>query len=307
MKKVLTIGEILIDFICLDKNKDLVKGNTFEKKFGGAPANVAAVISLLGGESAFLGKVGNDPFGDYLIDQLKKYNVDTSLIKYDEELNTTLAFVSLMNDGERDFVFFRGADKNLKIEDIDFSLINEFDIFHFGSATAFLEGDLKETYLKIFEFARDNNKFISFDMNYREDLWNDTTNLIESSRKIIRYSYFVKFSEEELFLISRNNNIYESIKYIHDIGAKIVAVTLGKEGSIISDGEIIKKIESVKVKSIDSTGAGDAFVGSFLFKIAQGDKDYFEIARFANKIGALICTKKGALTALIDNVMGWGD
>ncbi|WGS65313.1 carbohydrate kinase family protein [Marinitoga aeolica] len=306
MKKILTVGEILIDFICLDKNKGITEGNTFEKKFGGAPANVAAVISLLGGESAFVGKVGNDPFGKYLVDKLEKYNVDTSLISYDDELNTTLAFVSLMEDGERDFVFFRGADKNLKTEDVDFDRLNDFDIFHFGSATAFLGGELQTTYFKIFEFAKENKKFISFDMNYREDLWKETGKLIELSKQMIRYADFVKFSEEELFLISGNNDIYESIKYIHDIGAKIIAVTLGKEGSLLSDGESIKKIDSVKVKSIDSTGAGDAFVGSFLYKLSQGEKDYFKIGKFANKIGALVCTKNGALTALseIDKFLG---
>lgn len=305
MKKILTVGEVLIDFICFDKNKDIARGNTFEKKFGGAPANVAAVISLLGGKSAFVGKVGNDPFGKYLVEQLKKYNVDTSLISYDNELNTTLAFVSLMEDGERDFVFFRGADKNLKIKDIDFDRLNDFDIFHFGSATAFLDEELQTTYFKIFEFAKENKKFISFDINYREDLWKETGKLIELSKQMIRYADFVKFSEEELFLVSRNNNMYESVRFVHNIGAKIVAVTLGKEGSLLSDGKSIKKIDSIKVKSIDSTGAGDAFVGSFLYKLSQGEKDYFKIGKFANKVGELACTKNGALTALseIDKIL----
>ncbi|GAB6189997.1 carbohydrate kinase [Marinitoga arctica] len=296
MKKVLTIGELLIDFICLDKNKNIVEGKNFEKKAGGAPGNVAAVVSILGGKSSILGNVGNDPFGSFLVNEMKKYNVDTSLITFDNDLNTTLAFVSLMDDGERDFVFFRGADSNLEMPSIE--VLKEYDIFHFGSATAFLGNELEKNYINIFEFAVENKKFISFDMNYRKDLWEKTEKLISLSKKIIKYSHFVKFSEEELKLFSNKDNIEESIKYVHKIGAKIVAVTLGKEGSIISDGNEIRKIDSIKVNAIDSTGAGDAFVGAFLYKLSKGEKDYFKIARFANGIGALVCTKKGALTAL---------
>lgn len=296
MKKVLTIGELLIDFICLDRNKSIMDGNVFEKKAGGAPANVAAVISILGGESSFLGNVGNDPFGLFLVNELKKYNVDTSLITFDDNFNTTLAFVSLMDDGERDFVFFRGADGNLKMPDIE--ILKRYDIFHFGSATAFLGGNLEKTYFEVFEFARKNKKFISFDMNYREDLWENTENLISSSKRIIEYSDFVKFSEEELRLLSNKDSIEEGIKFVHSIGAKIVAVTLGREGSIISDGNEIRKIDSIEIKAVDSTGAGDAFVGAFLYKIAQEEDAYFKIAKFANEIGGLVCTQKGALTAL---------
>ena len=296
MKKILTVGELLIDFICLDKNKSIMDGNVFEKKAGGAPANVSAVISILGGKSTFLGNVGNDSFGLFLTNELKRYNVDTSLITFDNKLNTTLAFVSLMDDGERDFVFFRGADGNLKMPDIE--ILKRYGIFHFGSATAFLGKNLEKTYFKIFEFAKKNKKFISFDMNYREDLWEDTEKLVYLSKRIIKYSNFVKFSEEELRLLSNKNSIEEGINFVHSIGAKIVAVTLGKEGSIISYNNEIRKIESIKIKAVDTTGAGDAFVGAFLYKISQGEKNYFEITKFANKIGGLVCTEKGALTAL---------
>ncbi len=192
----------------------------------------------------------------------------TSLITLDNKFNTTLAFVSLMDDGERDFVFFRGADVNLKIPDKN--ALRNFEIFHFGSATAFLGGKLEKTYFEIFEFAKENNKFISFDVNYRSDLWKDPKKLISLSKKIIEHTDFAKFSEEELFLFSGNRDLEESINYIHEIGAKVVAVTLGKKGSILSDGNNVKQIDSIDVEVVDSTGAGDAFVGHFCIRFRRG-------------------------------------
>ena len=149
--KVLCIGEALIDMICTDVNVSLKEGQHFIKKAGGAPANVAAAIAALGGKVSMAAKVGDDPFGQHLTDLLEKMGVETSLLIKDKNYFTTFAFVSLMNEGERDFYFNRGADKELTLEDLHSLQLKEYSIVHFGSATAFLPGPLQMTYQKLLQ------------------------------------------------------------------------------------------------------------------------------------------------------------
>lgn len=308
LKNIMCIGELLIDFICQDIEVDLIKGENFLKKAGGAPANVAAAISKLGGESSFIGKVGKDPFGIFLKKTLEDVNVDTSMLILDENYNTTLAFVSLKHDGERDFVFNRGADELLKYDELNEDKIINSKVIHFGSATALLGGALKDTYLKVMKLAKRKDIFISFDPNYRFDLWKERKEeFIQNCRESIKYADFVKVSDEELKLITGEDDIKEGVKVLHKLGAGLVVVTLGKEGTFISNGSKMEIVKSISVKSIDATGAGDAFVGAVLYKIAQLNwpkelvSDYAalkEIALFANKVGALTCTKLGAIASL---------
>lgn len=306
--KILCIGELLIDFICSDVNVDIAGGVNFIKKAGGAPANVTAAISKLGGEAAFAGKVGDDPFGRFLKNTLDEVYVDTSMLILDNKSNTTLAFVSLKSDGERDFVFNRGADGLLSYEELDENRIFDSKIIHFGSATALLGGPSKETYIKVMEASKEKGCYISFDPNYRADLWKGRLReFIEINRNCLKYADFVKVSDEEVKIISGEEDIKAGAKVFHDLGAKIVAVTLGKEGTLVSNGKEIAIVESIKIKSIDSTGAGDAFVGACLYQMAKLDnpknltRDFEkmkEITAFANKVGAIVCTKLGAIAAL---------
>lgn len=305
---ILCIGELLIDFICSDIDVDLVKGVNFVKRAGGAPANVTAAISKLGGSSSFLGKVGNDPFGIFLKKTLDDVGVDTSSLLLDREMNTTFAYVSLKGDGERDFVFNRGADENLKPEEIDNKTVENSKIIHFGSATALLGGNIEKSYNHTMKIAKDKDKIISFDPNYRVDLWKGRIDeFITKSKEFIALSDFVKVSDEEIKLISGKEELEAGVEEFHRLGAGIVAVTLGKEGTLISKGEVKEKIQSIKINSIDSTGAGDAFVGGLLYKIAQLENpkeliNEFEILKqitvFANKVGAITCTKLGAIDSL---------
>src|SRR5438067_1385814 len=144
--KILCIGEALIDMICTDVGKSLSEGQQFLKKAGGAPANVAAAIAALGGEVELAAKVGMDPFGEHVIDVMKSFGVGTRWVLKDESKFTTLAFVSLMENGERDFYFNRGADGELNSTEIENIQLNDFSIVHFGSATAFLAGPLQFAY-----------------------------------------------------------------------------------------------------------------------------------------------------------------
>lgn len=308
MSKIVCIGELLIDFICTDINMGLVKGENFIKKAGGAPANVCAAISKLGGKASFVGKVGNDSFGIFLKETLDNENVDTDMLILDRKENTTLAFVSIANDGERDFIFNRGADEKLKYKELNIEKIKEAKIIHLGSATALLGGELKETYTKILELAKNENKIITFDPNYRVDLWRERVEkFIEESKKYIKEADIVKVSDEEVLLISGKNKIEDGVKELHKIGAKVVLVTLGKEGTLLSIEENQEIVSSIKITPVDTTGAGDAFIGGVLYKIANDNlsksditniEKMREIVKFGNKVGAKTCEKYGAISAL---------
>lgn len=306
--KILCIGELLIDFICSDMNVGLHEGNNFIKKAGGAPANVTAAISKLGGNAMFAGKVGDDAFGIFLKNTLMEVGVDTSMLVMDKDSNTTLAFVSLKTNGERDFIFNRGADALLRYEELDEKVIKSCKIIHFGSATALLGGNSKETYLKVMKLSKKDGLFISFDPNYRVDLWKGRIDeFIEISKHCMKYADFVKVSDEEMKIISGYDDLKMGLGVFHELGVKIVAVTLGKDGTLISNGYKSEIVPSIKVASIDSTGAGDAFVGASLKKICELENpkeivnnfdNIIDIVSFANKVGAIVCTKMGAITSI---------
>ncbi|MFP7297104.1 carbohydrate kinase family protein [Neobacillus niacini] len=302
---IICMGELLIDFFCTDVDINLLEGQNFQKQAGGAPANVCAAIAKLGGTALFSGKVGNDPFGHFLKKTLDDAKVDTSMVVFDDFHPTTLAFVSLQANGERDFVFNRGADALLMEEEIDTDQLNEAAIHHFGSATALLSDPFQSTYFQVMNNAKAQGKFISFDPNYRKDLWkNRIPEFIELAKAGISLADFVKVSDEELKLITGIKTVAEGTNYLHELGAKIVAVTLGSEGTYLSNGQNSEIVPSVKIKSIDSTGAGDAFVGATLFQFAKANLEIADFERlkemiyFSNKVGALVCTKVGAITAI---------
>ncbi|WP_282112230.1 carbohydrate kinase family protein [Maribacter stanieri] len=306
MKKVFCIGELLIDFVAENQGKDLSKAKEFSKKAGGAPANVSCAISKLGGESLFIGCVGDDPFGTFLLRILENEKVDISSAQKSETF-TTLAFVSIDADGERDFVFSRGADKELTY---DSSLKSRFEnnILHFGAATALLGGSLEETYNRYLFDGITKNAFISFDPNYRVDLWKNKEDVfIRKCHPYIEKSHLCKFSLEEAQLLSGKDNLDEACQVFHEMGTQIIVITLGSEGTLLSTAKFSKTIPSIKVNPKDTTGAGDAFIGCLLQQISQHSK--FEnvladeklltnmVAR-ANKAGAITTENFGAIESL---------
>ncbi|ETT58528.1 sugar kinase [Paenibacillus sp. FSL R7-277] len=305
---VLCAGELLIDFFCTDVDVSLTAGRHFSKQAGGAPANVSAAIARLGGHSAFLGKVGADPFGFFLKQTLEEQNVDTSMLLLDPASPTTLAFVSRSANGERDFVFHRGADRLLRLEEIDRAAVREAAMLHFGSATALLADPFREVYMTLMDEAKANGQFVSFDPNYRGDLWTGRQEeFITLSRAGISKADLVKVSDEELQLITSEADRDAALDMLHEWGAGAVAVTLGKDGTLISSPDSRLLIPSITVKSIDSTGAGDAFIGALLCRISQlaHPADFTrsaelqqEFVTFANRVGAIVCTKVGAIAAL---------
>lgn len=306
MKTIYCVGELLIDFVAKNQGSDLSKADVFTKKPGGAPANVACAIAKLGGKSKFVGCVGNDPFGNYLLDILKDNNVDISLAQRSKTF-TTLAFVSIAKDGERDFVFSRGADKKLKY---DPSIKKGFkdNILHLGAATALLGGGLEEAYSHYLFDALAQKAFISFDPNFRGDLWKDAEQLfIKKCRTFVEKAHLCKFSLEEAQLISGEKELEKACIALHDIGTKIITITLGKEGTYISMPNFKTTVASIKVNPVDTTGAGDAFIGCLLYQISQlgdahqilNDTDILvQMVEMANKAGAITTTNYGAIPSL---------
>nr|WP_299534006.1 carbohydrate kinase [Ulvibacterium sp.] len=306
MKSIYCIGELLIDFVAEAQGNDLSKANTFTKKPGGAPANVACAISKLGGKSKFIGSVGLDPFGTFLLQVLKENNVDVSLAQRCKTF-TTLAFVSLAKDGERDFVFSRGADKKLKY---DSSAKRNFkgNMVHLGAATALLGGGLEEAYGRYFFDALTQDSFISFDPNYRADLWRDAEEtFVKKCMPFIEKSQLCKFSLEEAQLLSGKEDLEACCDFLHDVGTQIITITLGGEGTLLSTKGMRKTIPSIPVSPLDTTGAGDAFIGCLLYQISALDNpsrvlDDFEILtkmiEKANVAGAITTTGFGAIPSL---------
>lgn len=311
MQTVYCIGELLIDFICKEKGVSLANAQSFEKKAGGAPANVAASITKLGGQAAFLGQVGDDAFGQYLKAVVEAEAIQTDLMTLAGQ--TTLAFVSIDESGERSFQFNRGGDGEYTLTAEQLATIDESGIIHFGSATAFLPGKLRETYFQLAQYAKEHNQFVSFDPNYRDALINTSereARFIKDSHDFLAIADFIKVSDEEAMLLTHTKTLEAAVEQLHILGAKVVTVTLGKAGTLLSMNGQQTTIGSITIEQVDSTGAGDAFVGGVLYQVSQLKnpksitfEQWQTIIQFANIVGAITCTNYGAMAAMPNKAM----
>jgi fructokinase len=307
MKKILCIGEALIDMICTDKGKPLSEGENFLKKPGGAPTNVAAAIAALGGTVELAAKVGIDPFGKHLIDVMDSFGVSTKWMLQDENHFTTFAFVSLMENGERDFYFNRGADGQLNRDEVDTINLDEFSIVHFGSATGFLPGPLQAAYQSLLQKSLQQEIFISFDPNYRSLLFqNDKQSFIDQSWNFLDRCHFFKVSDEEAMMLTGRQTVTDAAADFLQRTKSVFAITIGKEGTLLGVDGKTEIIPSIKINPVDTTGAGDAFVGALLYQLS--DKSLAEIKALSaeewkkiiyngNKAGARTCEYLGAMEA----------
>lgn len=305
--KILCIGEALIDMICTDKGKPLSDGEHFLKKPGGAPTNVAAAIAALGGEVELAAKVGVDPFGNHLVEVMKNFGVSTKHILQDEHFFTTFAFVSLMENGERDFYFNRGADGQLSKEEIEAVSLDEFSIVHFGSATAFLPGPLQEAYTTLLKRSLEKNLFISFDPNYRQLLFQrQKESFITQSWHFLHHCHFFKVSDEEGMMLTDTSNVADAAKIFLQKTKAVFAITIGKEGTLLGLNGTTHAVPSIVITPVDTTGAGDAFVGAVLYQLSKKSKEGIEhlttadwklLITNANKAGARTCEYLGAMEA----------
>lgn len=331
MKKfdITAFGEILIDFTYMGNAPDGQK--LFAQNAGGAPANVLVCATKFGLNTAFLGKIGKDIHGDFLRLTLEKQNVNTQGLIIDETHFTTLAFVDLNENGERSFSFARnhGADTFMTKEDINLEILAQSKIFHVGSLS--LTTALgKETTNFAIQKAKDAGAYISYDPNYRASLWQNEAAAQKEMQEIIPFADFMKISDEECQLLTKENDPNMAAQTLNDAGVKIVCVTLGENGALVStkDGQmVVAGFKSTKV--IDTTGAGDSFWGGFLSQIIKNmdlkndlknsnlehsdlknfDIKNFDIANFtidelaqftkiANATASLCVEKNGAINAM---------
>ncbi|MEI3369199.1 MAG: carbohydrate kinase [Clostridium sp.] len=310
MKKVIAIGEALIDFIPHEKGRALNDVENFLRVPGGAPLNVAAAVAKLGGKSQMLTKLGQDGFGDAILNEVKPLGVDVSRISRTNEANTALAFVSLREDGERDFSFYRNpsADMLLSAEEICVEDFNEKDILHFCSVSL-IDAPIKEAHRRAIEIAKEKGCLISFDPNVRLPLWKNPEDCRKATLEFLPLSNIVKISDEELEFITGIKDEKEALDFLLTGDVKVIIYTKGTNGAEFITKERVIFSPSFKVSAQDTTGAGDSFIGSLLYQVAEGEysleqlvdlseEKVQEILTFSNATAALTVCKKGAIGAL---------
>ena len=310
MKKVIAIGEALIDFIPHEKGRALNNVENFLRVPGGAPLNVAAAVAKLGGKSQMLTKLGQDGFGDAILNEVKPLGVDVSRISRTKEANTALAFVSLREDGERDFSFYRNpsADMLLSAEEICSEDFNERDILHFCSVSL-IDAPIKEAHRRAIEIAKEKGCLISFDPNVRLPLWKQPEDCRKAILEFLPLSNIVKISDEELEFITGIKDEKEALDSLLTGDVKVIIYTKGTNGAEFITKERVIFSPSFKVSAQDTTGAVDSFIGSLLYQVAEGEysleelvtlseEKVQEILTFSNATAALTVCKKGAIGAL---------
>ncbi len=289
---ILSIGEILADMIGSNG-----EGLSFNAFCGGAPFNVAVNAKQAGAKVGFIGRVGNDPIGRFLIGEAKKYNLDMLSIQVDQVRNTTLAFVTLV-DGERDFAFYRHdtADFNIDIDEVDFAQIDGLNIVHLGSLML-SEQSGKVLAQKIAEKTKKAGVKLSFDLNFRKDIYKDFDDAVKSYKPFVEMADIVKFSDDELLDYTGESDIIKAVESIYRKDS-LVVVTLGSKGSFYYINGVYGTVATEKVKPIDTTGAGDSFFGTLLANLEGKvwNKENIESALVkANKAGAQTTQFLGAI------------
>jgi fructokinase len=238
---------------------------------------------------------------------MQSFGVSTKWVLQDEKYFTTFAFVSLMENGERDFYFNRGADGQLSRQEIDGINLEEFSIIHFGSATGFLPGPLQAAYQGLMQKGLQQDVFISFDPNYRHLLFrNEIQSFIDQSWNFLQSCHFFKVSDEEALLITGAATLADAAAIFLEKTNAVFAITLGKEGTMLGMQNETSIIESIPVKPVDTTGAGDAFTGAVLYQVGHHSvedikslsaEQWGKIIYNANKAGARTCEYLGAMEA----------
>ncbi|XP_059667014.1 probable fructokinase-7 [Cornus florida] len=305
---VVSFGEMLIDFVSTVQGVLLAEAPAFEKAPGGAPANVAVCIARLGGSSAFIGKVGKDEFGYMLADILKQNNVNNSGMRFDLNARTALAFVTLRADGEREFLFFRNpsADMLLHESELHFDLIKQAKIFHYGSISL-IEEPCRSAHLAAMAFAKKYGTILSYDPNLRLPLWPSADAARQGIMSIWDQADVIKISEDEISFLTEGDDPYDDnvvLKKLFHPNLKLLVVTEGSKGCRYYTKQFNGRVPGVKAKPVDTTGAGDAFVGGMLYSLAsdvnlyQDERRLREALLFANACGAKTVTQKGAIPAL---------
>ncbi len=300
---VACLGEVLVDFIA-EETGTLNAVSSFRKYPGGAPANVAVGIARLGITSGFIGKVGADTFGDFLISTLEQNGVDTKGITQTKEAPTALAFVSRSASGDRDFLFYRNpcADTLLTESELPLDWLNQIQYLHIGGVSLTRDPS-RQTTLRATEAAKQKGAKITFDPNLRLDLWsNGLSECRTVIHSILEYTDILLPSQEELTTLMATDNLNEAIHHAHKKGPSIICVKQGAHGSLISEknreGETRQFTQlPFDVEVIDTTGAGDGYNAGLIVGLVQGLSIEKAVLR-GTAVASLVITKMGAMTAL---------
>lgn len=339
---VTAMGELLIDFIQYGMSD---QGNlVFEANPGGAPCNVLSMLSGLSDSTAFIGKVGNDSFGYMLKDALVEQGIDVAGLRFDDTVHTTLALVHKLENGDRDFSFYRkpGADMCLTVEELKEDLIRDARIFHFGSLSLTDEVVRKAT-MRALSVAHEAGTTISFDPNLREPLWDSLDTAKEqiaigmqhcdimkiSDNEITWFTGIEDYEEGAMLLMNRYPNIRLLLLSMGKDGSKAFYRGTGQPGADNTGSVIIVHVPAfIQENTIETTGAGDTFMGSmlhFVLKYGLDEEDsgntvsmseiveedrvtdkvagfneerLYEALSFANAAASIITTRKGALRVM---------
>ena len=301
---VTALGELLIDFAV---NGESEQGNQlFEACPGGAPCNVLAMLNKLGRKTAFIGKVGDDQFGKLLKDTITNTGIEAKGLVMDQDIHTTLAFVHTFPDGDREFSFYRkpGADMMLKEEEVDYDLIRQSKVFHFGTLSM-TDEPVKTATKRALSVAKEAGCMITFDPNLRPPLWKT----LDEAKEQMEYGFencdVLKISDNEIQFVSGEEDYDKGIKYLQEkYQIPLIFLTMGKEGSRAYYKNLRVEQPGFTVKAIETTGAGDTFGACALNYVLENgitglsEEQLYEMLEFANGASSLITTKKGALRVM---------
>lgn len=302
---IVALGELLIDFTEAGYSQDGRK--LFEQNPGGAPANLLTVASHFGYHTAFIGKVGTDMHGKFLKKTLQKEKINTDAIVEDPNYFTTLAFVEIGENGERNFSFARkpGADTQLKKEELDQALISGCRIFHFGSLSLTDEPAERAT-IEAVKMAKSAGVLISYDPNYRPSLWKNKECAVKKMKSVIELANVMKVSDEESILLTEAESYEQAADQLLAMGPKLVAITLGEQGVLMATKSRKEIIKAFQTHAVDTTGAGDSFWGGVLCGILSMNKsienieweEIRECAVLGNAVAGLCVQKRGGIPAI---------
>lgn len=306
MIDVVALGELLIDFACLSTDEDGYP--TMAAHPGGAPANFLAALHKFGAKTALMGKVGTDAFGKMLTGTLQKAGIETRGIVHADDVFTTLAFVTFDDQGDREFSFSRkpGADTCITFDELDLSLIDESKIFHFGTLSL-TDEPARTTTQQAVAYAKSKGKLITYDPNLRKPLWKSMDEAKEQLIWGMKQADVVKISDEEVeFLFGLG--VEEGAKYILDnFGVKLVFVTCGPDGCFFQNAVASGKVPALSgIHVIDTTGAGDIFGGSAVWKLLEIGKapetlteaELRDVVSFACTSAGISTTRSGGISSV---------
>jgi len=305
MADAICLGELLIDFVPTVTGTSLIDAPAFKKAPGGAPANVAVGLVRLGTPSAFMGKVGDDPFGHFLANTLAEAGVDVRPVRFSAEARTALAFVSLRADGEREFMFYRhpSADMLFEPAEVNANVIRGAKLLHYGTISLISEPSRSAT-LHAIELAKEAGCIVSCDPNLRLALWPDRNAARDGLLGAIAQAQVVKLSDDELRFLTDSDDPAAARQHLWHDRLELMVVTLGSAGCVYFTPDFDGVVVGFGVEAVDATGAGDGFVAGLLHGLLadwSGLKEEARvrsICRMANAVGALTTTERGAIPAL---------